>query len=167
MKPATWAEIRKLRGVAGYQFGKNVGWALFGKGTTIARSARTGRIRHIYSKNELIATLRPKDGFLALTLHGAELILAKIKNPPNLVVGNSEVAEFIRSGGDLFAKHVVQADEELRPAEEAIVVDPDGTLLAVGRTILAGHEMTRFKRGVAVRVRRGVDEVAASRRPLQ
>jgi len=156
---ATSAEIRKLRGVASYQFGESVGWALFGRGTTIARSARTGRIRHIYSKNQLVATLRPKDGFLALTLHGAELILAKTKNPPNLVVANSEVIEFIRSGGDLFAKHVAQADEELRPAEEAIVVDPNGSLLAVGRTVLAGHEMTRFKRGVAVRIRKGVGEV--------
>jgi predicted RNA-binding protein (TIGR00451 family) len=66
------------------------------------------------------------------------------------------VADFIRAGGDVFAKHVVRADEQLRPGEEAIVIDEDDALLAVGSAVLNGREMSYFKRGVAVKVRDGV-----------
>lgn len=162
MEPATTPQIRKLRGVASYQFGKEVGAALFDKEVKIVCSIRTGRIRHIYRRNQLIATLRPKDGYLALTPHGAALILSKLKYPPNLVVATNEVADFIRAGGDVFAKHVVRADERVRPAEEAIVTDQNGVLLGVGRAVLTGYDMRFFKRGVAVRIRRGVDEVGES-----
>ena len=159
MNPATTPQIRKLRGVASYQFGKGVGAALFGTDIKIVCSTRTGRIRHIYRRNELIATLRPKDGYLALTPHGAGLILSKLKTPPNLVMAKNEVEPFIRTGGDVFAKHVVHADERLRPAEEVIVTNERGVLLGVGRAVLTGHDMKYFKRGVAVKIRRGVDEV--------
>ena len=165
MRPATNAQIRKLRGVATYQFGKEIGSFLFGRGTKIACSAKTGRIRHIYLRNQLIATLRPKDGCLALTTDGARLILSRVETPSNLVTALNEVAEFIRSGGDLFAKHIVCADERLRPADEAIVLDQNGSLLGVGRAILSGFEMSFFKRGVAVKMRKGVDESVLSGGP--
>jgi 7-cyano-7-deazaguanine tRNA-ribosyltransferase len=154
----TPTQIRKLIGVANYQFGRNVGEALFTKETRIECSRRTGRIRHIYTGKRFIATLRPKDGYLALSLHGAELLLSKLKEPPNIVVVQTDVSDFIKTGGDVFAKHIVQADENLRPAEEAIVTDENGGLLAVGRAELSGIDMKFFKRGVAVKVRRGIDE---------
>jgi predicted RNA-binding protein (TIGR00451 family) len=155
----TNAQLRKLIGVANYQFGKNVGKALFTKETRIECSVRTGRIRHVYLGKRFIATLRPKDGYLALSPHGAEHLLSKMKQPPNIVVVQTDVSGFIRIGGDVFAKHIVRADENLRPAEEVIVTDEDGRLLAVGRAVLSGNDMKYFKRGVAVKVRRGVDEL--------
>ncbi len=146
-------QFRKLRGVATYQFGKETGSVLIDKDARISCSKRTGRIRHIYLRKRLIATLRPRDGYLALTTEGASLILSRAKNPSNIVTALSEVREFVRSGGDLFARHVVRADERLRPADEAIVTDEGGALLGVGRAMLAGSEMKHFKRGVAVRIR--------------
>lgn len=122
-------------------------------------SRRTGRIRHIYSRNQLIATLRPKDGFIALTPAGASIIISKLRDTPNLVVVENSVTEPIKAGGDVFAKHVLRADQELRPGEEAIVTDEQGTLLGVGSAVLNGREMGAFRRGVAVNLRRGVDEV--------
>jgi len=77
--------------------------------------------------------------------------------PPNVVIVQSDVAEFIKKGGDVFAKHVVSAPESLRPAEEAIVTDEEGNLLGVGAAHLSGKDMKYFKRGVAVRIRKGVD----------
>ena len=68
------------------------------------------------------------------------------------------VAEAIQSGGDVFAKHVLHADPELRPADETIVIDERGILLGVGRAVLSGMEMCDFRRGVAVKIRRGVQE---------
>ena len=151
-------QLRKLIGVGNYQFGKGVGSILFDRRLLIECSRRTGRIRHIYVQGRLVATLRPKDGFLALTPDGANIILSKVGDAPNIVVVDSSVADAIRVGGDVFAKHVVHADRNLKPGEEAIVTDEDGTLLGVGSAVLAGHEMTAFKRGVAVSLRKGVDE---------
>jgi 7-cyano-7-deazaguanine tRNA-ribosyltransferase len=150
---------RKLVGIANYQFGKDAGTALFDRGIRVACSKRTGRIRHVYRKGKLIATLRPKDGYLALTTEGAFLLLSRMKQPPNLVVVQDDVQDFIKAGGDVFAKHVVHADENLRPAEEAIVTNQEGVLLAAGKTVLSGRDMHYFKRGVAVRVRRGTNKL--------
>jgi predicted RNA-binding protein (TIGR00451 family) len=158
MDAPTVVQLRKLVGIANYQFGKNAGSVLFSKGTRITCSRRTGRIRHIYRGGKLIATLRPKDGYLALAPAGAVLILSKIKQPPNLVVVQNDVADFIRAGGDVFAKHVARADMGLRPAEEVIVTNEQGVLLGVGKAVLSGKDMSFFKRGVAVRVRKGASE---------
>jgi 7-cyano-7-deazaguanine tRNA-ribosyltransferase len=146
-------------GVVNYQFGSDLG-SLFGRGIFVTCSRRTGRMRHVYKNGKLLGTLRPKDGYLALTIDGARLILRGTKHPPNLVVVQSDVADFIRAGGDVFAKHVVDADEELRPAEEVIITDQSGELVGVGRAVLSGYDMRFFKRGVAVKVRRGVSESA-------
>jgi len=160
MERPTLQQLRKLVGVGNYQFGKGVGESLFKRGIEVTCSKRTGRIRHIFSEGKLIATLRPKDGYLALTPHGALMLLRKVKDPPNLVLVRNEVADFIKAGGDVFAKHVVRSDENLRPAEEVIVVDENQQLLAVGRAILSGVDMKHFKRGIAVRTRRGVAEMS-------
>lgn len=162
MEHPSKAQLRKLIGVGNYQFGKRAGFALFGRNVYIKCSRRTGRIRHVYLRHILIATLRPKDGFLALTPQGASIILQQIEDAPNRVTVDDSVADAIKVGGDVFAKHVVRADPELRPGEEVIVTDTHGTLLGVGSAVLSGHEMTLFKRGVAVNVRKGVDEYASA-----
>ena len=149
-------DLEKLRSIASYQFGENVGEILFPEGVTIVRSKSTGKIKHVYLNGELIATLRPRDGLLSLTIEGARRLLQAKKG--FLVVVKSEAAEAISKGRSVFAKHVIQADEEIRPGDEVLVIDERNNLLAVGRALLFGEEMTKFKRGVAVRVRRGVKE---------
>jgi len=166
------SQLRKLVGIGNYQFGRGVGAVLFDKKVRIECSRRTGRIRYVYAQDRLIATLRAKDGCLALTPFGASIILSKIENAPNVVVVQSDVAEAVRAGGDVFAKHVVQADRELRPAEEVIVTDEEGLLLGVGFAVLSGREMPAFKRGVAVKLRTGSDQVVgvaahASAKPVR
>lgn len=150
------AQLRKLVGVANYQFGGGAGSTLFDKRVLIECSKRTGRIRHIYRERQLVATLRPKDGYLALTTKGAKLMLTRFENLANIVVVEDDVSEIVKNGGDVFAKHVVQANSALRPAEEVIVTDEHRGLLGVGRAVLSGTEMRYFKRGVAVKLRRGV-----------
>ena len=159
MDSPTKLQLRKLVGIGNYQFGRGVGTVLFSRDFRIECSRRTGRIRHIYIQGKLVATLRPKDGYLALTPDGARILLSRMKDMPNLVVVDSSVRDAIRVGGDVFAKHVKRADPELRPGEEAFVIDEDGALLGVGSAVLSGHEMISFRRGVAVNLRRGVDEV--------
>jgi uncharacterized protein with predicted RNA binding PUA domain len=71
------------------------------------------------------------------------------------VTVQDDVSEFIADGGDVFAAHVVRAHGDIRAKDEVIVIDKNRRVLAVGRAVLSGEEMTSFKRGVAVKVRRG------------
>lgn len=156
MQKATWRDLRKLRGIANYQFGRRLGNILFKGPVEVTRSGKTSKIRLIFRGGKLISTLRARDGFLALTPHGASIILGTMKNPPRVVAVRNDVAEFIKAGRNVFARHVVTADSSIRPQDEVIVVDEKRELLAVGRAALAGFEMTQFKRGIAVKTRRGV-----------
>ncbi len=156
MQKATRWDLRKLRGIANYQFGHELGNFLIKAPIEITRSGKTNKIRLIFRDGKHIATLRARDGFLALTPHGAGIILKSMKNPPRVVVVLRDVGEFIKAGRNVFAKHVVSVDSTIKPQDEVIVVDENRDLLAVGRAILAGFEMTQFKRGIAVKTRRGV-----------
>ncbi|MFQ6076345.1 MAG: PUA domain-containing protein [Candidatus Bathyarchaeia archaeon] len=151
-------DLQKIRSVANYQFARGVGVALFPDGVEMSYSRRTGRIRHVYLNGVLLATLRPKDGMFSLTIAGARR-MASILPPPRMrVVVREDVERFIVEGGNVFAKHVVGADPEIRPQEEVIVTNSKDEVLAVGRALLTGREMPAFKRGVAVRTRKGAEE---------
>jgi uncharacterized protein with predicted RNA binding PUA domain len=156
--------LRKIRSIANYQFGKGVGEKLFPDNVEVIFSKRTKRIRHIYLDGKRLATLRPTDGMFSLTVAGAKRILNGVKHPKLWVRVSREAAPFVAKGKSVFAKHVVDADEEIRPREEVIVVDEKGEVLAVGRAVLTGAEMKAFKYGVAVRVRWGaLEEVKNSK----
>lgn len=151
-------DIQKVRAIANYQFESDAGYILFPDEVELIYSRRTGRIRHIYLEGQLLATLRPRDGLFSITIYGAERLKAVLKPLQSRVVAWEEVEEVIRSGRNLFARHVVAADEEVRPGSEVMVTTRDDDLLAVGKAVLSGREMLAFKRGVAVKVRRGIEE---------
>ena len=147
-------DLIKVRSIANYQFGKNIGKMLFPENSIIVKSKNTGKIRYIYYNNKLLATLRAKDGLLALTLDGAERIL-KVKTLRCKIKIKNEAAKYVIEGKNVFAKHVIEVNEDLRPQDEVIVVDEEDNLVAVGKAVLSGEEMKAFKHGVAVKVRRG------------
>ncbi len=150
--------LGRIRSVADYQFGKSVGTRLFPENVEIVRSKRTGRIRYVYLSGKRLATLRPTDGLFSLSIAGARRIVENTVSVGCLVTVQNDVANFIAEGGDVFAKHVVKADSDIRPKDEVIVVNQDGAVLGVGRAVLSGEEMEVFARGVAVKVRRGCME---------
>lgn len=147
--------LTRIRSVANYQFGKGVGIHLFPEDVKIVRSKRTGRIRYVYFKGERLATLRPTDGLFSLSIAGAKRIIDRAESAKCLVVVQDDVSEFIARGGTVFAKHIIKADDEIRPKDEVIVVDKSRKVLAVGRAALSGKGMEAFARGVAVKTRRG------------
>lgn len=155
----SWEKLRKIQGIANYQFGENIGDLLFPSEVVIACSPSTKRIRHVYLNNELLATLRPKDGLFALTITGAQQILEKTRGDIRFKVQvNDESIPFVRKGRNAFAKHVIYTSPDVRPKSEVIVVDSLDNLLAVGKSVLSGNEILSFQRGIAVKVRRGIDE---------
>ena len=151
-------DLQKIRSIADYQFGRGAGNSFFPNEVKIAYSKSTGKIRHIYLGGELLATLRPTTGLFILTIAGAKRMVHEVKPLRLWVRIQDDVEPFVAKGRNTFAKHVVDADLEIRPQEEVIVVNGKNEVLAVGRALLSGKEMKAFSRGVAVRVRRGVAE---------
>lgn len=150
--------LERIRSIADYQFGKGVGARLFPKNVKISYSRRTNRIRYVHSDGERLATMRPTDGLFSLSIAGAKRIAENAHPVGCLVKTRKDVSRFVAEGSDVFAAHVVQVGDEVRPKDEVAVVDEEGKVLAVGRAALSGEEMRVFKRGVAVKTRRGCME---------
>ncbi len=145
----------KIKAIADYQFGKGAGESLFPEEVSVIISKRTKRIRHVYLDNKLLVTLRPTVGLFSLTIEGARRLACSMKPLRQWVQVQDDVASFIEKGGDVFAKHVTDNDNEIRPMEEIIILDGKQRVIAVGKAVLSGDEMKAFKKGVAVKVRRG------------
>ena len=147
--------LSRVRSIADYQFGKGVGVKLFPENVEIEYSKATGRIRYVHLNGERLATLRPTDGLLSLSITAARLVAENRDSARCFVTVQNDVSEFIADGGDVFAVHVVTVDEEVRAKDEVIILNEDRHVLAVGRALLSAVEMQAFKTGVAVKVRRG------------
>ena len=149
-------QLDRIRSIADYQFGKNVGEKLFPENVTFEFSKRTGRIRFINLNGERLATLRPTDGLFSLSIKAATYIVENIPQAKGFLMLKNDVSKYIAEGGDVFAVHVVQVDDEVRAKDEVIIVDENRQFLAVGRAILSAPEIRAFKTGVAVKVRHGI-----------
>jgi predicted RNA-binding protein (TIGR00451 family) len=128
---------------------------LFPENVNVKYSKTTGRIRYVYLNGKRLATLRPTDGLLSLSITAAQLVAQNRGFASCFVTVRQDVSEFVADGGDVFAVHVVEADDAVRAKDEVIVVDEDNRVLAVGRALLSSAEMKAFKIGVAVKVRHG------------
>jgi archaeosine-15-forming tRNA-guanine transglycosylase len=149
--------LRKIKAISDYQFGPRITDILFEDigNIRIERSRNTNKIKFVYHENDLILTLRPTNGFFALTLHSARKIL-KHTNPPKLrAVVLTEISDFIKEGRNVFCKHVVDIDTDLRPIDEVIVVNQDDDLLAIGRLKIPAHHVKFFQSGIAINIRKG------------
>ncbi|RZN64069.1 MAG: pseudouridine synthase [Candidatus Methanoliparum thermophilum] len=146
--------LNYLRTIADFQFVINAGEILFPDNIKILYS-KTGKPRQVFLNGERVATIRPKDGLFTLSILGAELLKEHFSYPSLRVVVMNEVSEFISDGKNVFAKHVIAADQNIKGEEEVIVVNEDDLLLGTGRSVLSAEEMLLFDIGVAVNIRYG------------
>lgn len=158
MSTESWKNnaLKRVRTIADYQFGVSVGETLFPQECEYTRS-KTGRIRQVSLNGVRLATVRAQDGWLTLSMLGAQRLHAALPFPCFRVVIQDDVADFIKRGKSAFAKHVIQADPAIRSGDEVIVVTCSDILLATGTAVLSGGEMLKFNYGVAVKVRQGND----------
>ena len=105
------------------------------------------RRRHVAGREG--AGLRVEGGEL-----GAQRLHAYFPAPKLRVVVSQEVSPFIAKGGNVFARHVMSVDPEMRAGEEVLVVDENDRLVATGTAALSPEEMLQIKRGAAVLSRR-------------
>jgi len=150
-------QLDKLRSIADYQFGKNVGHKLFPENVTVDLSKRTGRIRFINLNGDRLATLRPTDGLFSLSIKAAKHVVENIPEAKGFVMLQNAVSKYIAEGGDVFAVHVVQVDNDIRAKDEVFIIDENRQLVAIGRATLSAPEIRAHKTGVAVKVRHGIN----------
>jgi archaeosine-15-forming tRNA-guanine transglycosylase len=147
--------LRKLRAIADYQFFPGAGGALIQNNAKVLISRNTGRVRAIIGEEGIIATIRASDYRFLLRFPGG-LALHRVSMFPKMrVVVIDDVAGEIRRGGNLFARHVLYVDEDLRPWDEVLIVDESDRLCGVGRLLLSPREVLYFIKGVAAITREG------------
>lgn len=150
--------LRKIKGISDYQFGPQITDIFFDDidHIRLGRSPNTNKIRYVYFKDNLLLVLRPTNGFFTLTLFSAKKIIKKSISPKLRVVVLNDISEFIKKGRNVFCKHVVGIDDELRPLDEVIVVNQDDELLGIGKLKVPVPYMGSFSVGIAVSIRKGV-----------
>ncbi|RLG79995.1 MAG: pseudouridine synthase [Thermoprotei archaeon] len=154
IREAQEEELRCLRAIANHQFRADIGEKLFPRGVLLKISKRTGRPREVLtSSGEVIVTLRPSTFTFNLTLYSGRIIHACTEPPKLRVVVVNEVANDVKLGGSVFARHILRVDEELRAGDEVIIVDEDDRFLCVGRLVLSPYEIMHFIRGPAAKLR--------------
>jgi 7-cyano-7-deazaguanine tRNA-ribosyltransferase len=141
--------------IADYQFGKGAGKALFEGNLEISKSKKTGRIRHIFSKDELVANVRASDSFLILSKEGAKRLHRFMEFPKNRVIVDEESEPFILDGRSVFSKFVLDCDENIRADDEVLIVNEKDELLAYGKSYLNHNEIMNFNTGQAIKTRKG------------
>jgi predicted RNA-binding protein (TIGR00451 family) len=157
VEPVTPIDARMLEAIAARQFGKHAASFLHDNPRLgIERSKNTGKIRYVYLGDELILVLRPEEGFFSLSIPGARILNDLERDSMvNGITVLDDVADFIKDGKNVFAKHVVDPPATIQPSQELYVCDGKREVLAVGKAILSGRDMQYFKRGVAVNTRHG------------
>lgn len=135
------AKLDFVKGILAYQFGE-VSNLLFEANPELKVKGRFPKYQ-LFSKQKQLATLVPQYGSFALSLEGADPLIAGGKY---LV----RIEDFVPKGS-ILAPGVLTADPEIRPNDEVIVLGKKA--LAVGRALMSGPEMEKATRGVAVTLR--------------
>jgi len=128
--------LLRYRAHADYYFGQGAGDLLL-QGKIIVK----GREIQDEQKRSLAATT--PSGMIALSLAGA----ARLEPLGKYIV---RIGDFLPKGS-LLAPGVVDADEQIRPGDEVIVVGEKA--FGVGKAKMSGWEMKASRRGVAVEIR--------------
>lgn len=150
--------LRKATAISDYQFGQSITDILFEDENEIRfeYSKNTGKIKHIYYKDKLMLNLRPTNGYFTLSLFSAEKIIKNIPSPKLRAIVMNEISDFIRIGRNVFCKHILDIDDNLRSYDEIIVVNQENEILAIGKLVISVPYVRSFKTGVAIKVRKGI-----------
>jgi len=114
-------------------------------------SKRTGRIREVYHKQNLLCTLRI-DGGLAITPYLAQILMKSKKFKENCIEIDNDSKPFVEEGRSVFCGHVVWCGKNIRIQSEVPVLYKN-KVIAVGKAILSSEMMKEQRIGVAVKVR--------------
>jgi archaeosine-15-forming tRNA-guanine transglycosylase len=133
----------------------------------VCLSKTTSRPRaFLYCKN-LFVSVRASDFHLIPHKPLAILLHRVLPFPKRRVVVVNEMTDDILKGHTVFAKHIILADETIRPFEEVLVVNEDDKLIGLGRALLDYETMITSTYGAAVQIREKVVDGENNEEPLR
>jgi 7-cyano-7-deazaguanine tRNA-ribosyltransferase len=148
-------DIARVKAVADMQFGKGAGSALLNGNVEFVKSKKTSRIRNVLVDGNHVLSMRAADGLFTLKFAGGQKLSEAFPSPKLRVIVNKDSVEFNRQGKSVMAAFVVDADPDIIPGDEVLIVSEKDELVAVGRTNMIRDEMLAFEKGIAVKVREG------------
>ncbi|MCS7103078.1 MAG: tRNA guanosine(15) transglycosylase TgtA [Candidatus Korarchaeum sp.] len=113
-------------------------------GVIIRRSKSTGTLREVKLEGMTIGHFRPSDGAFIPTLEGASLLLKHLPYPIGRVVVRDPFADIVARGTTVFVKFLKEADPNIRPKSEVIIVSEGDELLATGKALLSSAEYSEY-----------------------
>ena len=133
--------------------------ALFGVGVSkflpknieMTFSRKTGRIRTVSDKNQLLCTLRI-DGGLAITPYFAQILMKSKSFKEHCVEVTPDAAPFVEDGRSVFCKHVARCGKKVHVSGDTPILFKN-KVIAVGRAVLSYEMISDFDKGVAIKVR--------------
>ena len=151
-------ELDELRWIANLQF-RGYGDVIVPDDIEIAYSPSTFKIRYLLLNNRIYMSMRASDYRFILHLPAGLTMNNTIPHPLLRVYVDSKYSVFIVKGGNVFSKHVVLADPEIKPGDEVLVVDYDTCrLIGVGKAVKPGYAIPIYSWGEAVRMRETIGE---------
>ena len=133
-----------VRATADFQFGSGAGKILVPENAKLGGKPYRQIVCRI--EKEQVCSFIADTGSISLTLQGAELLA-----PLNRYWVRLDVQEV--KGGSIFAVGITEADPEIRPGDEVIIINNDDHVIAVGKSEMSGREMCELNRGRAVSIR--------------
>jgi 7-cyano-7-deazaguanine tRNA-ribosyltransferase len=150
-------DVARVKGVADFQFGRGASDILFKGKIELIKSRKTGKIRNVIVDGKHILSMRAHDGLFTLKAEGAKRLHKAFKFPKLRVSVHEDSAKYNQEGKNVFAKFVLDCDNDIRPMDEVLIVDEKDRLAAIGRALMNREEMLAFQKGIAVKVREGVN----------
>src|SRR5207249_1423688 len=127
-----WKALR-VRATAEFQFGLGAADALLRGLISYVVSKNNGKVRNVLADGEHVLSLRAEDGLFTLKAAGARRLRAAFPSPRLRVIVEPDSVPFQRDGKNVFAGFVRDADPEIRPGDEVLVVSPEDDLCAVAQ----------------------------------
>ena len=144
--------INKILITMNYLYGEDIDKLFEKRKIKYELSNNTNRLRFIYVDDKLFATIR-SNGTYALTIHGANILVNYSDYMRNCVMIENDVEQFIKVGGSVFNKHIIDAGKNVLPDSEAIIVNENKKVIGVGTALTSNDIMKKSDRGAAIKVR--------------
>jgi len=145
-------EIKDVKFVIDYLFGKGTHNTLVIDRFKPVFSKRTGKIKQLFYDNMLFGTFRP-NGTLALTPNAYKILSQHEMFKRNTAVIKEDQIDFVKDGFSVFVKNIKKLGENIFVGSDVFIVTPNNDLIGVGKALISHTQLKRFKSGLCIKNR--------------
>jgi|BEDMetMinimDraft_2_1075160.scaffolds.fasta_scaffold00008_15 uncharacterized protein with predicted RNA binding PUA domain len=137
-----------------YLYGNDVTSAFPWEQLIYIKSKSTKRLRLIKYRESMFTSVK-ENGIVTLSIESAKNMMQTSRFLGSCVKVTEDIDEFISKGGNLFCKHVKSVGKNIQVGLDVGILNAKNELIAVGKAVVPKGYMLSFKKGIAVKVRRG------------